>query len=367
MVDVIKFYVENIELTEKASQKFSEFYNTRNGKEYCYYKKQKYTVDENKDDYEKEMPEYDHFSIKFLRVKDQNIGKLWFRQNIRRNYFDRVEENDVQKGMGDLNFNQFVDEINFWADELDIDREVFWNAKITQIELGVTLEFSTPMLSVFSCFGSLKNMPRKHFYENSGVKFIGNNYQVSIYDKLNRTFSKGEILGEMEYYKKENFKDHVKKRKAFIRYEIKISAVSGNLPQDFGDIDQLNKVKGSWNPLLDLLKSKFNDFTFVDVISPGIEKKIMEDQVAKKVEGETKRGKNKRPIDHYLIYLGLKEIGMPDFIKDIIPFLKRDSLKIQKEYIAIYEGFLEKSSPSYEEVFKAELHKRLEEIKKNTI
>jgi hypothetical protein len=118
MVDVIKFYVENIKLTDTALTKFSEFYNTRNEKEYCYYKKLKYARDEKEDDFGREMLEYDHFSIKFLRIRGEDKGKLWFQQNIRRNYFERVGESDVQKGMGDLNFDQYVAEINFWADEL---------------------------------------------------------------------------------------------------------------------------------------------------------------------------------------------------------------------------------------------------------
>ncbi|WP_299179456.1 hypothetical protein [uncultured Chryseobacterium sp.] len=364
MVDVIKFYVADVELNENVKKKFSRFYKTRNNKEYCYYKKLKYNDIDDVDDFNKDRLEYEHFSIKFLRIVGENKGKLWFQQNIRKDYFARKEFGNVESAMGDLNFSQFEEEINFWADEFELDREVFWNAKITQIELGVTLEFNMPMKGIFSCFGSLKNLPRKHIYENSGVKFIGDNYQVSIYDKLDRTFSKGEILGSMNYVRRDNFKKILKNKKAYIRYEIKISAISGNLPKDFGDLDFLYNVRVRWNDLGKLLYTKFNDFTFVNILSPAIEKKIIYDQLQNKVKGEKKRGKNKTPIDHYLQFLGLQKIKMDQFRQYIIPFLKRDQRQIEQEYIDIYESFLKNVKPTYSTMFRTQLKKRLKKIKR---
>ncbi|WP_326982267.1 hypothetical protein VUJ46_19020 [Chryseobacterium sp. MYb264] len=298
MVDVIRFYIENVELTEKALKKF-DIYPVGYGKERGYYKKMKREIENDLD--KPKGREFDYFSIVYDKKEDENIGKLWFEQNIRRTYFDRIrtDESDLEIAMSDLHYNDFVREIEYWANELDIDEEDFWKAKITKIELGVTLHFKTPMNGIISCFGSLKNLPRKHVYENSGVKFIGNNYQVSIYDKLDRAFHTGEIFEKQPAKRRNILNVGAKKVKAYIRYEIKITTVSGVLPKDFGDISTLDKLNKSWNNLNNMLLNKIDDFTFVDILSPEIVKYIIYEQIGNAIDGV--KGKDKTPIEEYLV------------------------------------------------------------------
>lgn len=371
MVDVIRFYIENVELTEKALKKF-DIYPVGYGKERGYYKKMKREIENDSD--KPKGREFDYFSIVYDKKEDENIGKLWFEQNIRRTYFDRIrtDESDLEIAMSDLHHNDFVREIKYWANELDIDEEDFWKAKITKIELGVTLHFKNPMNGIISCFGSLKNLPRKHVYENSGVKFIGKNYQVSIYDKLDRAFHTGEIFEKQPAKRRNILNVGAKKVKAFIRYEIKITTVSGVLPKDFGDINTLDKLNRSWNDLSDMLLNKIDDFTFVDVLSPEIEKYIIYEQIGKVIDGVKGKGKDKTPIEDYLMYLGLKYLdfendglvnkGFDEFRTHLLPFLKRDRLKREKYYSDLYMKFRVKSSPTYAEKFKTELSKKLKSL-----
>ncbi|MPS72935.1 MAG: hypothetical protein E2590_07235 [Chryseobacterium sp.] len=368
MVDVIRFYVENVELSKDVKKKFGRFYSDeRFGNEFCYYKKPKNKSSqreaENSEIEDGKKRDYDHFEIKFVKPKDKDQGKLWFEQNIRRNYFDRTrtDESDYDIAASDLNYTDFVKEIEHWADEFGIDKDKFWKAKVTQVELGVTLHFKTSMLGVFSCFGSLKKMSRKHIYENFGVKFIGNNYQVSVYDKLERAFQRGEILKRVKTVKRNKVKEEAKKVKAHIRYEIKITTVSGILPDGLKNINSLNYIKENWNSIGDVLLKKFDDFTFVDVLSPGIEKEIIYQQFKKDKEDKGRR-QNEAVINDYLKYLGMEAVGMEEFRQYIYPLLKKKNRTIEEKYLGLYEKFREKKKPSYSELFRKVLVKKIKTI-----
>ncbi|MCD9855729.1 hypothetical protein LUD75_13480 [Epilithonimonas sp. JDS] len=366
MVDVIKFYIPDVKLSDNVLKKFGKFYKRGEDKEHCFYQK----ITKNKiedDDFEepKEQIDYDkHFSIVFRRDINAEIGKLWFEQNIRRNYFSRTRtsENDFDIAVSDLTYYDFVEEIEYWANELELDKRIFWNANVTKVELGVTLHFKSPMVGIFSCFGSLKHITRKHIYD-FGVKFIGDNYQVSIYDKLERAFYTKEVFDNLNKPRKENLKSAIKKIKAFIRYEIKITTTSGILPAGFKKVRTLKDIKDNWNNLGDSLLNKFNHFTFVDVISPAIEKEIIYQQFKKPIAINGRRP-DKVAINEYLIFLGLEKIKLDGFRRHLFPYLKQKNKEVEKWYNDLYEKFIVKKAPTYSDEFKKVLKKRLNSIKK---
>jgi len=350
MVDVIKFYIEEVNIPKNVLIEKFDIYTDTIGNAKCYYKKEAFEK---------------YHSIKFLRLAKKEDGKLEFERNIRKDYFNRTRtiEADYIIATSDLSYYDFVKEVEFWSTELKIDKKIFWKAKVTQIELGVTLYFNNPMLGIFSCFGSLKDIPRKHIYENSGVKFIGDNYQVSIYDKWDRAFATGEIFKKTKTINRNKVREKVKKIKAFIRYEIKITNVSGSLPKGLRKVKYLEDIRSNWNDLANTLLIKFDDFTFVDVISPKIEKEIIYQQFKKPIEGN-KRRQNTNAINEYLKYLGLETITMEKFFQYVYPLVKQKTKVIEKGYIDTFEKFIEKRKPTYSDLFKKVLKRRLKSIKK---
>lgn len=65
--------------------------------------------------------------------------------------------------------------------------------------------------------------------------------------------------------------------------------------------------------------------------------------------------------------LDLENTGIDEFNQYIIPFLKRDKIKLEKHYNDLYEKFRKKSKPNYSEKFKNVLSKRLKSIRLENI
>ena len=84
-------------------------------------------------DSENEFSDYSfkNLFITYSRAFGEKEGKLTIHQNIRKNYINYKGLNVFK----DLNYQDFVEIINLYADEFEIPREIFWKASITQLEL----------------------------------------------------------------------------------------------------------------------------------------------------------------------------------------------------------------------------------------
>ncbi|SIQ77316.1 hypothetical protein [Chryseobacterium sp. RU33C] len=393
MLDVLKFDIDNVRMDENILKtKFKK-------REYPTFTKYKYNffdselfsdrkkntdegeeADSNKSKSYKQSHHYIYFIIK----NGEKTGKLYFNQNIRRNWIDYkkaadkkgIEYTDIiprrplmPRVMADLSYYNFIKIIELYAEELAIPKNIFWGANVTQVELGVNLRFPTniktkngvekmSLQGMLSSFGTLKNVPEKDTYGRSGVRFKADAFEISIYDKLKRIIFTKEIFKN----KKESVK--VKRRKKineihhFIRYELRVKEVSSFRRESFaGKLNTLKDIKDNWDLLLTSLFGTTEDIDFVDFLSPEIENELILSQLD---------SKSKSLFYDYLIYQGVKKIGYTEFIRDIVPLVNiKTRREFQKEVDEIYDEFRNKNpyNTSYEKMFLDTLNKRLDSLK----
>ncbi|GAA5085464.1 hypothetical protein GCM10023210_06310 [Chryseobacterium ginsengisoli] len=392
MVDVIKFYIDNIEIDEnilktkfiKTSSSESDVirykYDFHNSELFSDRKK---NVKEGKSDYEKKKPsKLTHHYIYFIIKVGEKKGKLIFNQNIRRNWIDYMKVAD-KKGIEyncspfdksmprvllDLEYENFIDIIELYAVEFRIPRIIFWSADVTQVELGANLKFSTKIKTkngfervslngMLSSFGSLKNVPEKDTYGRSGVRFKADTFEISIYDKLKRIIFTKEMFANKKDSIKAYRRKKINERNHFLRYELRVKEVSSFRRESFfRKLDTLQDIKDNWNNLLTALFDTAKEIDFVDFLSPEIETELIKSQL---------KSKAKKPFVEYLIYQAVKEMGYTDFIRDIIPLVNvKERRKFQAEVDEIYDKFRDKNyyATSYEKMFLDALEKRLDSL-----
>ncbi len=270
----------------------------------------------------------------------------------------------------DLRFKDFEKIIDLYAAEFEIPKNVFWNATITQLELGVNLKFDTRIKKgkeligtmnlnkMLSCFGRLKNVEEKHTYGNYGICFKANNFELSIYDKLKRVIKTKEIFKKSgERVKKQN-RRKLNRVAFFLRYELRILSMSHFNQSAFENrIGTLKQIKDNWNEILTILFDTTSDIEFYDFLSPEIETELMEEGLKNKSLDKFKK---------FLMYVGFQKIGYQDFKNFIIPLVNsKVRTEFEAKILEVNSEFRDQShyKNSYERKFLTALDNKLKTLK----
>lgn len=361
MVDRIKFSVDNVDIDKEILAK--KFYKSSPNKKgnITYTFKNNFVEDDEEEDSEYENPDtekspYDkkykkYLYIKYIKykfpkklstedqIKYEIRSELIIHRNIRK---DRLGEGKVE----DISYNGFVNTINKYARDFKIERKKMWSARVTKVELGVTLRLKENMKGILSCFQTFKDLPEKNIYSDNGISFIGSNYSVSFYDKIERMDNNNELFPKSKNKKK--LKAKITENNYFLRLELKVEKVSGFYKQNFrGKLKHLIDIKNNWDHLLKSIAKLYFDIGYIDVLSQESRDSII--------------GEERRPMNNYLKFKGIQLIGKDVFFEEILPLMKEDGLpKFRKEYREFYDDYERKFRYSYKNDFKAKLDEKVE-------
>jgi len=206
MVDRIKFYLENIIISEAVLGRiFTKRFKKKGTRYYIAdYNKMSFMSELTPEDFQ-EPPKvtflikslvkenyknYKNLFICYAVKKGMKSGRLTIHQNIRKDFISYKNESAFK----DLDYFDFVEIINLYADEFEIPRNIFWKATITQIELGVNLRFNITMSSILSSISQMNGTSETNRVVNSAVTFRNKKYELSIYDKLSRASQQNEVF-----------------------------------------------------------------------------------------------------------------------------------------------------------------------------
>jgi len=361
MVDRIKFVVDNAGLSEEIlSKKFFKNKPNKNG-DIVYTFRNNYIQDDdiNEDESNDDMGVLPSKYSKYLYIQyvqykiskrlpnvDYNVkNKLIIHRNIRKDWYGIGV-------LGDLASKSFERIINRYGKEFQIDNKLLWKARITQIELGVTLRLPVKMKGILSCFQSFEGLTEKNIYSENGVSFIGSNFSVSFYDKIVKMENNNELFVKSKNKKK--LKDKVTKKNYFLRFELKVDKVSGFYNKNFDDkINNLFKIKDNWNHLLYSIAHLYEKVKFIDVVSPEVMDLI--------------KGEEKKPMDNLLKFQGIKSITPDVFFEELLPQMKKEKQsKFKKEYRDFYNDYERKFRHGFKEEFRAKLDEKIDSLLKNS-
>jgi hypothetical protein len=368
MVDKIKFIVDNVILDKTIlEEKFYETYSSNN-------KKKKENEEEEEEEEENEIVTYffrnnktedisedfdsedsdDNKYRKYLYIKyvvrkkpkklpnvDYEIKtELIIHRNIRKDWFGEGSSKD-------LGFENFIEVIKKYADLFGIEEKKIWNARVTKVELGVTLKLSSKMKGILSCFESFSGITEKNLYGSNGIGFIGENFSISIYDKLSRMVDNGEIFKKSR--KKNKLVEKIIKKHYFLRFELKVNKVSGFYRNDFkGRINYLKEIRDNWDYLGQGVLRLYSDINFIDILSPEIQERF--------------RGKEKTQMNEFLKFSGIKAIGEDNFYRYFLPLMKGNGTKFREYYSETYNEHKQMAKYGYKEDFLAIMEKKIESL-----
>lgn len=336
MVDLIKFYLENIWISEyilatkfkkiKEEGEFEYFiadpdmisFLSKKGKSEGFKPKSEIVV--RQENIMKNLS-YKNKFISFKRKLKQEEGRLSVCQNIRKDFIRTKNLNP----MTDLNYLNFVEIIEMYAHEFGIEKEKFWKAKITQVELGVNIKFNMNIASIMSSVSRMKGMENTLRIGNT-VNFKNQKYEVSIYDKLERESQQNEVFKNSSKVRRKHLVKKISKNNSFVRIELRVKTVSQfNQASIKSKIKTLESVRNNFYSLGNELYKLFVNISFVNEISPDITQGLVKSQL---------NSKNPKAFDEYLKFLGLKYFGVKKFIEFASPILNTNN---RNKYLASLE------------------------------
>ena len=363
MVDRIKFSVDNALINEEIlKRQFFEGITNKDGNKFYLYKNnfvEDDEVDETQSSEETEKNLSDPRYKKYLYIKYVVYGKpknlpsngysisseLIVHRNLRKDQFD-------EGTIADLRYNNFLKVIEKYIKKFDIDEKVFWNSRVTKLELGVTLRLSSKMKGILSCFDNFNGLAHKNIYGNDGISFVGENFSVSIYNKLRKMEKNGELFRNST--NKKMLIEKVTKNNYILRLELKIEKVSGFYRDSFsGKINRLKGIRDNWNYLGKALLDIYSDINYIDIISPEVE--------------DTISGKERMPMNRFLQFKGIQSIGVDRFFNQLLPLMKdvkSSQSKFRKEYREFYNEYERKFRVDYENEFATKLEDRITSLMK---
>lgn len=360
MVDRIKFIVDNAEIDpEILKKRFYEGYKDKKTGHTAYTYKNN-VVDEDSDKESKNDSDVDNKYSKYLFVKyikyknpirlpnvDYDIkNMLIIHRNVRRDYsLGKIGVSTLT----DLSYVKFEKMINKYAKEFAVEENKFWKARVTKLELGVTLRLKSSMKGILSCFDSFDGLNDKHIYGNDGISFIGENFSVSFYDKIEKMYKNNELFTKIKSKKK--LKSQMTKDVYYLRFELKIEKVSGFYKGNFHEkINHLKSIRDNWNHLCQSLVQLYSDVKYIDVLSPEIE--------------DTISGEERTPMNNFLKFKGIQSVGKDVFFNQLLPMMKQSQMsKFRSEYRKFYNDYERKFRYGYQEEFKSFLEERIEKLK----
>ncbi|WP_044402045.1 hypothetical protein [Lacinutrix sp. Hel_I_90] len=323
MIDKIKFLLRNYPVNEEMRNSYRKFGKSRFNPEINvlvkYLTREENLCKKNK-----------KHSLKLTLAYDTKHGnhKLYIEGSIRKWYYGKYN-------IRDFNYKDFCQCISLLSKRLEIEENILWNAEITKLETGVTIRFTKEFEGIALCVSRYKNF-KKNTYEDKGVKFKGKNYHVIFYDKIREIYNDKDKL-ERSY-------DKITKNNFLFRYEIQGHKVSG-MKMFKNKVDTLLKVKNNWKYLGDNLIMTLDKVEFIDVISPEAYINL--------------RGGAITEMSEFLIYKGIKAIGIEKTRLLIETLNPKKRTKCRKKYNGIYEKHLIEDRQNYEDIFRQKLLEKL--------
>lgn len=335
MYDKLKLSLDKIALSEQAFSSFTLFGRAKKNNKIEVYKRYINNVSV-KQDYE--QPDAEHTSsekyrivLTLLRDNEYNKSKLLVEGNLRKWYYGK-------HNIRDLNKKDFCLSVRMLAKTIGIEENLLWNASVTKLETGVTLKLKEEHRGIVNCIFDYKAF-RKNTYDNSGVEFKGENYDVIFYDMLRRVFNQKNKLERT--YKK------LTKKNFLFRYEIQGHKVSG-MDMFKGKANTLLKLKTNWKYIGTNLINTLNQVKFVNTISPMIYLDI--------------KGGNKTQMTNYLTYKGIESIGLENFRQLIEQMNPKKRSEYKKAFLLIHDEHLRKDKENYKSVFTRKLQDKIDSL-----
>ncbi len=358
MVDLIKFYLENVLLSDyilatkfikireeggfeifKADPDMISFLSPKVKAENCNLPKSEIVVKQ--ENIIKKLS-YQNKFISFKRKLYAKEGRLSVCQNIRKDFIRIKNLNPFT----DLNYLSFVEIIEMYAHEFGIEKEKFWKAKITQVELGVNIRFNMNIASIMSSVSRMKGMENTLRIGNT-VNFKNQKYEVSIYDKLERESQQNEVFKNSNKVRRKHLVKKISKNNSFVRIELRVKRVSQfNRASIKNKIQTLESIRENFHSLGNELYKLFVNISFVNEISPDISQGLVRSQL---------RSKSERAFDEYLKFLGLKYFGVKKFIEFASPILNTNN---RNKYLASLEDLYNQYKGD-DDFVKKEFHRKL--------
>lgn len=372
MVDRIKFYLENIIISEAVLGRIFTKRFKKKGTQYYIadYNQMSFMSELTPEDFQEapkvtvlikslEKENYKNYKNLFIcyAVKEgKSGGRLTIHQNIRKDFISYKKESAFK----DLNYLDFIEIINLYADEFEIPRNIFWKAKITQIELGVNLRFNITMSSILSSISQMNGTSETIRVVNSAVTFRNKKYELSIYNKLSRASQQNEVFRGRNKISKKKMIKKISRRHSFVRFELRVRSMSQFNRRGFTNkLNSLSLLRDNFAEVGAEVYGLLSQISFVNTISPEIDKGLIESQM---------RGKSVKNFDKYLKYLGLKSFGVRGvssisrFIDFATPLLNTN---IKRSYLTKCEQLFneyKKNNDYVKLTFSRKLHKKISEL-----
>lgn len=303
MVDKIKFIVDNANLNKTILEEkfFESKFPSQNGNRTYVFRNNVIEDDAESDDdsenaNDKKYRKY--LYIKYIVYKTPKrlpnvdyiiTNELIIHRNLRKDWLGEGR-------LADLGYKSFVKAINKYAHLFGVGEAKFWNARVTKVELGLTLRLNSNMRGILSCLDSFNGITEKNIYGSNGIGFIGENFSISIYDKIERMINNNEIVAK----NKKNLIEKVLKNNYFLRFELKVEKVSGFYRSDFRNrINFLREIRDNWDKLGEAVLNLYYDINYIDVLSPEVQ--------------ETISGKATTEMSKFLVYTAIQSIGKDNF------------------------------------------------------
>lgn len=260
-----------------------------------------------------------------LRIIVKNSLRKWF--------FDK-------EVIGDFNRTEFKECLNIVSEKLEVPYDLLLGARVTRVEYGANLRFREEYRCFYACIHSHYDIKKKCNWGKETIEFKGENRSVIFYDKV--TEQKGKTFSAKNQKKINNVA-------LLLRYEIKVNKISGSPEKPF--MSYLNDIIQNWDLIADLWYKELDKITFVNDINPKVYSYLKDAKI--------------KPIKEYLIYLGIKQLGL-DNLEEIMQ--DRIYAKIKKStmdsLIKTYEVFNSMiQEEDFEKLFRIKVQEKVEKLK----
>lgn len=268
--------------------------------------------------------------IKLIGDKEVRVFVL---NSLRKWYFDK-------EVIGDFNKTEFNKCLNLISEKLEVPKDILLGAKVTRVEYGANLRFREEYRCFYACIHSHYDIKKKCNWGNETIEFKGENRSVIFYDKV--TEQKGKTFSAKNQKKINNVA-------LLLRYEIKVNKISGSPEKPF--MSYLNDIIQNWDLIADLWCKELDKITFVNDINPKVYSYL--------------KGAKIKPIKEYLIYLGMKQLGL-DNLEEIMQdrIYARIKKSTMDSLIKTYEEFNSMiQEEDFEKLFRIKVQEKVEKLK----
>lgn len=341
MVDKIRMIIEDVELPSNLKGLYTFYRNQSENNgiviHKCFLELEKHK-ELNKalvDDLEEEKQEevLKKYRINLTWFENKKIGRIRLKidGNLRKWYYGLDSSRDLSK-------KAFVDCIRLLSSKIEVEENKLWNATVTKLETGVTLKLKEKHRGIVNCIFDYKAFD-KNIFNTTGVEFKGENYDVIFYDHLRRIYNQKD--------KREKLYKKIAKNNFLFRYEIQSHKVSGTTMFK-NKLNTLLRIKSNWKYIGENLLKTLDIVIFVNILSPEIYSEI--------------KGGTKKQMTKYLIYQGIKKIGVENFRILVEQMNPKKRSQYKKEFLKLYEEFLDVEKKNYEVIFTQKVINKIQSL-----